>query len=229
MPNGMRRLLRWTVNRFRSREFSPDERFTGIYERNSFGGEESHSGTGSSLKQTAFVRQELPGLFERHCVQTLLDAPCGDCHWMSLLDWKRLRYHGVDVVEPLIKRNQTRITKAGMTFARADLCTDALPAVDLIFCRDCWVHLTYRQIDACLRNFQGSGSRFLLTTTFNSRGSNRDLRTGVIWRPLNLQCPPFNFPDPVEVVLERCTEDGGKFADKALGLWRLADLKPLAN
>jgi hypothetical protein len=225
MPNGLSRLFKWGMNRFRSREFSVAERFTSIYDQNTFGAAESRSGTGSTLEQTAAVRQELPGLLERHGVRTLLDAPCGDCHWMSTLEWQRVRYHGVDVVEALIRQNEGRFSKSGMIFSRADLCREPLPEADLILCRDCWVHLTFRQIRSCLENFQRSGSKYLLTTTFTARAANRDLSAGVIWRPLNLQVAPFHFPPPVELLGELCTEDGGRYADKALGLWRLNDLK----
>jgi hypothetical protein len=225
MTNAISRLLRWTANRFRSREFSVEKRFTEIYAQNTFGGQESRSGTGSTLHQTAMIREELPCLMERHGVQSILDAPCGDCHWMSTLDWGRVRYQGADVVEALIGKNQHVFGKRGMAFVRADLCADPLPQADLILCRDCWVHLTFCQIQSCLENFRRSKSRYLLTTTFTTQGPNRDLATGVIWRPLNLGLPPFSFPAPLELLVERCTEEDGRYADKALGLWRLDDLK----
>ncbi len=224
MQNVLLRWFNWSVNRFRSREFSVAERFTRVYDQNSFGAAESRSGSGSTLEQTAAVRQQLPSLLEKHQVRSLLDAPCGDCHWMSLLDWGRVRYHGVDVVEELIRYNQSRFSESGMNFSQADLCHDALPQVDLILCRDCWVHLTFRQIQTSLQNFRRSGSRYLLTTTFASRSANWDLPVGVIWRPLNLQLAPFHFPPPVDLLVEQCTEQGGKYSDKGLGLWRLNDL-----
>ena len=37
----------------------------------------------------------------------------------------------------------------------------------------------------------------------------------------------FNLPAPVKLINEGCTEDGGKFADKSLGLWRVEDLRYL--
>jgi hypothetical protein len=46
---------------------------------------------------------------------------------------------------------------------------------------------------------------------------------------LNLQLPPFNFPAPLRLIEENCTEDGGKYADKSLGLWRLSDLPDLTH
>ena len=44
------------------------------------------------------------------------------------------------------------------------------------------------------------------------------------WRPLNLERAPFGFPPPREVLREGCTEQGGTFADKSLGLWSVNDL-----
>jgi hypothetical protein len=41
------------------------------------------------------------------------------------------------------------------------------------------------------------------------------------WRPINLERAPFNWPAPVELIVEECTESGGVFADKSLGLWRI--------
>jgi hypothetical protein len=40
-----------------------------------------------------------------------------------------------------------------------------------------------------------------------------------------LQLPPFNFPKPLKLIDEKCTEYNGKFADKHLGLWLLNDIK----
>ena len=44
------------------------------------------------------------------------------------------------------------------------------------------------------------------------------------WRTLNFNLPPFDFPEPMLVINEKCTEADGAFKDKSLGVWRLADL-----
>jgi hypothetical protein len=92
--------------------------------------------------------------------------------------------------------------------------------VDLILCRDLLVHLSFHDIKSALSNIFESGSRFVLTTTFPTRDINRDIETGQ-WRPLNLQRPPFSFPPPIRLITERCTELGGQWADKCLGLWEV--------
>jgi hypothetical protein len=63
----------------------------------------------------------------------------------------------------------------------------------------------------------------LLTTTFTSQRPNRDTSRGE-WRTLNLELPPFNFPKPLRVINEKCSEAGGAYWDKGLALWRLSDL-----
>ena len=206
-------------------EFEVAAHFGRIYERNLFGGDESVSGQGSTWEQTAVIRRELPQLFQRRGVRSVLDAPCGDGHWIMALDWSVIAYTGVDVVPALIQANTVRHADRSGRFLVGDLCRDPLPPADLILCRDCWVHLDFRQIKACLVNFRRSGAKYLLTTTFPAHPRNRDLM-GLIWRPLNLQAPPFNFPAPLDVIVEGCTEEGGRFADKALACWNLPELAP---
>jgi hypothetical protein len=67
---------------------------------------------------------------------------------------------------------------------------------------------------------------WLLTTTFSECGVNEEIATGD-WPPLDLERDPFEFPAPFELLNERCTEGGGVFADKSLGLWRMAGLAGL--
>jgi hypothetical protein len=42
---------------------------------------------------------------------------------------------------------------------------------------------------------------------------------------MNLERKPFNFPEPVERIDEKCTEAGGQFSDKHIAIWRVSDLK----
>jgi hypothetical protein len=134
------------------------------------------------------------------------------------------RYTGIDIVEGLIEANQRKYANAQINFACLDIITDKLPAADVIFCRDCLVHLNFEQARKAIRNFQRSQATYLLTTTFTDRTQNVDLGEKDMWRTLNLQLPPFNFPRPIRVINENCTEGDGNFADKSLGLWKLADL-----
>lgn len=208
--------------------FPVREHFRRIYEENLFGGAESRSGRGSSLVQTERLRQILPALLIALKARRFLDAPCGDCRWIAELNWEGCEYIGVDVVPDLIEANRRRLSGRPMEFRVADLCSDKLPLADVVFCRDCWVHLDFRQIRASIRNFARTGATYLCSTTFTAVQKNRDLRSA-IWRPLNLQLPPFCFPPPRQLLVEGCSEDAGKYADKSIGVWAFADLPEQAG
>lgn len=206
------------------RNLSLKDKFSEVYAKNIFGGADSRSGAGSDLAQTEVIRTAIPRILREHNVRSMLDAPCGDWFWMREVDLSTAKYTGADIVEALIIRNRSQFGREGIEFKCLDLSKDELPKVDLIFSRDCLVHLSYADAQKMLANFKASGATFLLTTTFTGRSSNIDLGDG-FWRPLNMQLAPFNFPPPIEIINEKCTEGGGNFGDKSLGLWLLKDIQ----
>lgn len=199
---------------------SPQQRFTRIFRRNTWGDDDSLSGTGSSLTQTESIRRVLPSLIRELDCRSLLDIPCGDFFWMKSVGLD-IDYTGGDIVDELISDNQRLYGRDGRRFVHLDLLQDTLPQVDLILCRDCLVHFSYEHILQALSTIKGSGSKYLLTTTFIEREKNEDIPTGG-WRPINLQRPPFGFPEPLRLIDERCPDDG--YRDKHLGLWKTADI-----
>ncbi|MAE67975.1 MAG: hypothetical protein CMJ18_27290 [Phycisphaeraceae bacterium] len=196
--------------------------FTGIYERNLWGSTESDSGTGSELERTRAIAEALPDLLRELRVTSMLDIPCGDFHWMSRVDLDAVRYIGADIVRTLIDENR-RFADERRSFVHLDLTCDPLPAADLVFCRDCFVHLCDRDVLRALDNIRRSGATWLLTTTFTRRRRNVDIKTGG-WRTLNLTRPPFDLPPPLRLIDERCTEGGGQFVDKSVGLWKVGEI-----
>jgi len=198
------------------------ETFREIYVNNAWGSDDSRSGTGSDLTQTAVVREVLPGILRELGVRSMLDVPCGDFHWMRMLDLD-VDYIGADVVPDLIAANNAHYASDRRRFQVVDISNDDLPRVDLVFCRDLLVHFSFSDARRAIANLKRSGSTYLLTTTFADRTTNADIETGQ-WRPLNLQLAPFDFPPALRLVNEKCTEWGDAWADKSLALWKLADL-----
>lgn len=198
--------------------------FEKIYDLHHWYNEESKSGPGASLRQTKTVRNVLPTLLQELNIKTILDIPCGDFNWMKEVDLTAYNYCGADIVNFIIKHNNGVFARSGRQFLWADITTSPLPQVDLVFCRDCFVHFSYPDIDKAIRNIKKSGSKYLLTTTFPTR-SNVDITTGS-WRPVNLESDPFLFPVPLRLLNENCTEGYGMFTDKSLGLW---DIERLPN
>jgi hypothetical protein len=204
----------------------PQELFTAIWRTNLWGAETSASGLGSEDAATATLRRELPQLFRRLRIETLLDLPCGDFGWMSRIELGLKTYLGADIVAELIAENTRRHATADgrVRFAHLDLLQDGLPKMDAILCRDCLVHLSFANINRALAQLRASGSRFLIATTFTDHDRNEDAADGD-WRMLNLERAPFGFPPPFAVINEGCTEGEGAYADKSLGVWKLSDLK----
>lgn len=184
---------------------------------------EELSGTGASLSQTAAIAQELPGLLHELGVDVMLDLPCGDFAWMRHLHLPVSKYIGADIVPELVDANQQRYGDERRSFMVLDLTADPLPPAELLFCRDCLVHLSFEDIGKALGNIRRSGIIYLLTTTFPDCAENEDITTGD-WRLINLERPPFSFPAPLRLIDEQCTEGSGRYRDKSLGLWRVSDL-----
>jgi len=218
-------LLSWYRSRNRNslkfRNMNDKEVFTEIYKSNLWGSSESISGTGSEIKQTNTLIDNLDKLLKEMKIGSVLDLPCGDFKWMQYVDLSNIDYLGADIVEELIKRNIMHYKKRGnLKFEVLNLVTDPLPKSDMIIVRDCLVHLSYDHIYSAIKNIKSSGSKYLLTTTFTNCHQNHDIVTGD-WRPLNLQEKPFNFPSPILVINENCTEGSGEYKDKSMALWHI--------
>ena len=216
-----RMLQRRSGQRLAKRFATAEDRFKYIFETNHWDECESVSGPGSTLEETEPLRRLLPGLIRELNAETLLDLPCGDFHWMQHTNLSGVRYIGGDLVGELIERNQAKHSRDGVEFRKIDLVNDSLPTVDVILCRDCLVHLSFADAQGALANIARSGAKWLLTTSFLGVTRNDDIVTGQ-WRSINLTLPPFNLPEPKQVIAENCTET--EFPDKTLSLWSVESL-----
>jgi SAM-dependent methyltransferase len=188
--------------------------FTDIYKNNNWKSEESVSGQGSTLDATIGIRYELPKLFARFHVKSVLDIPCGDFNWLSKVEGIRdLHYIGADIVPELIEENKKRYPR--VHFEVVDITKDRLQQVDMILVRDLFGHFSDVDLKLAIDNIKRSGSKYLLATTFPSTFNTIQIKTGQ-WRALNLDyycgLPP---------VLEIINEGNQLFRDKCLGLWKL--------
>ena len=198
-------------------------RFAYIFENNLWGSDESHSGLGSTLRETAALRREIPALLREIGVHSVLDIPCGDFRWMNEMDMEGIRYVGADIVEAIVAKNRQKFDCQTRRFVGLDLTCDQLPSCDVVLSRDCLVHLSYQNIGRALKNVKRSGTNWLLMTNFLRIETNREIADGD-WRPLNFELAPFGFPKPERTIVEGCVECDGAFDDKALCLWPIADI-----
>lgn len=200
--------------------------FTHFYHSNYWRGNESKSGTGSSLEQTQDLIDKLDELFLKLNVNKILDIPCGDFNWMKHLSLNEHReYMGADIVEEVIESNLEKYKNDNINFSVLDITQDSLPDADVIIVRDCLVHFTYDYIYQTLENLKKQNFKYILMTSFTARPNNIDLFHVGEWRPLNMQIAPFNLPEPSEILNENCTEENLAYSDKSMCLWTKEDLE----
>lgn len=200
--------------------------FTEIYKKNHWGDKDTISGTGSNLIQTKLIIESIPNILKEYKISTILDIPCGDFYWMNNVNLNGINYIGADIVKELIEANTKKYESFNISFKKLNLIEDELPKVDLIFCRDCLVHFSFKNIYKSITNICNSHSKYFMTTTFIEREKNVDIETGQ-WRPINFETYPFHFPEPRRIINEGCTENNNIYSDKSLGLWDINDIRLL--
>ena len=191
---------------------------------NKWAGKHSASGPGSDNYETRIIVDELSSAFSDLGISSMLDIPCGDFHWMKDVNLSHIDYIGADIVKELVENNIEKYGREDVHFQKLNLIEDKLPKADLVFCRDCLVHLSFEDIFKAFDNLIESQSEYIFTTTFTGRTDNCDIATGG-WRTLNLECAPFTLPTPLKIINEGCTENDGIYKDKSLGLWRISDIR----
>jgi hypothetical protein len=197
--------------------------FTRIFQTNGFWGSESISGPGSDLASTEALRSALPALFRSFGIRRIVDAPCGDMNWMRHVEYEFEFFVGADIVRDLIARLRAEFQSDRIHFQTANICEDILPQADAVFCRDCFVHLSFANVRDATRLLKLSGTRFIITTTFPDI-ANSDVDPGG-WRQINLESEPFRWPSPMKLIRENAPEREDRWTrGKSLGMWPIVAL-----
>ena len=193
-----------------------------IFEYGNWRDRDTICGFGSTLEATEYIRAQLPLLCESLNIKTMLDVPCGDFNWMKEVSLPKVKYIGADVVKKLIIKNVELYSKENREFIYLDVTRDRIPKVDLILCKDLFIHFSFEDIMLTLKNFKASDAKYLLASTYMGEIKNID-RSTPCCRLINLQTAPFNFPAPLEIIPEK-TELRHEYSKKVLALWRLDDI-----
>lgn len=146
--------------------------FTQIHDSGHWDVGETRDGTGSTLRFTQQLISDLPDLFRRWHVTSILDAGCGEFHWMRHCDLSGITYVGGDVVAAKLATLRDRFPEH--SWLDLDITEDAMPNVDLWLCRDTLIHLPDDMIRRSLRNFVSSGTRLLLVGHSELHGAGND-------------------------------------------------------
>ena len=179
--------------------------FKDIYKQNYWKGKQSVSGPGSDLEYTTILRKELPILIKKFHIQSILDAPCGDCFWISKINFNQpITYIGCDIAENIINnlyKNNPFNDNVQASFQNLDIVNDPIPNADIWICRDTLFHLPLIDALAVIDKFKKSSINYFLSTSFSFPKENVDVGNGG-FRPLNLSISPFNMPKPIYTICD---------------------------
>ena len=205
-----RRFKRYSRS-MRDRSLTPAQVFSDIYKNNLWGGKtgEFCSGEGSSLKTNEAYCTYVKDFIAHHQIKRVLDIGCGDFQVSCNIAEPHFEYVGIDVVEPLIERNQRTFGNQHITFKCLDVTVDELPDADLVLIREVLQHLSNQQISAILEKIKNVP--YAIITEYQPahdvlRTANLDKPHGMdtrIWdhSGVYLEHPPFSVSD-VEIVRE---------------------------
>ena len=206
------------------------QEFTQLYENNGFGGEESKSGPGSSLRDTSIVRTKLSQFIKEKNIQSIVDIPCGDFNWMKEVVGD-CSYLGGDIVEELIESNNKKYSTDKIKFKAIDILNDPIPEGDLLIVRDLIVHYPLEQGIKITEKIKKSKCKYIASTTLCKKGNkvwdivdkNNDIALNLdVGRHyvVNLLTDPFNFPLPDYIIEEIPEIDNyDKGHRKTLSIW----------
>ncbi len=210
--------------------------FSQVYTQNLWDGGESRSGQGSGVFQTRTLIEGLPAMLSRYQIGSLLDVPCGDFNWMKEVDFGSSTYIGGDIVPELIEENQRKYGSDRRQFICIDLVSQALPAADMIFIRDCFIHFSTDLVFQSLNNILSSPIKYICMTHDMQHirypnGENVPLeraQDGVNfeYRPIDFEIPPFSFPPPLDVLNEHPNrKDFGGGGEYVMALWEASQIR----
>ncbi len=199
-----------------NRQRSVAEVFGEKYQGNQWGGTDGEFFSGSGSTTEVIVEPYLDMIRQRAASEGFLgkvfvDLGCGDFRVGDELLPLCSRCIGVDVVEPLIRRNQAAYPVPNVQFVCLDIIADELPDGDVCFVRQVLQHLSNAEIGAILGKLKKY--RWVFITEHypcedgNTRPNVDKVHGGYIRAFVNsgvyLSEPPFRLPtEALELVLE---------------------------
>ena len=200
--NTLNRILTYGQRREQRKRFNEmlkfddiQSRFTHIYKYKLWGDDGSASGPGSILKNTLIIRKEMPLIFKKLEIKTILDVACGDFTWMQkVVRDSDIKYTGGDIVDEMIQNLNKKYADSNTSFIHLDITESELPCADMIICRDVLFHLSYKNIKKFFENLKKSDFKYIAITNNIGNFENKDVDSGK-FRRLNFFIKPFLFSE----------------------------------
>jgi SAM-dependent methyltransferase len=134
----------------KNRRKNVEDVFTEIYQMNKWGSQnkEFSSGSGSYNEEIVSPYIEMisqKAVSENYLGKVFVDLGCGDFNVGKKLIPFCSEYIGVDIVKPIILRNQEKYGNDSIKFIHLDIVKDELPDGDVCFVRQVLQHLSNRE------------------------------------------------------------------------------------
>jgi len=172
-------------------------------------------GKGATVEMTKVLRPFIEESIVKYKIKSISDAGCGDYAWMALVNKHGASYVGYDINDEMLNQLEYK----DVSFEIFDITQAVLPKTDLIICKDCLIHLTTEDGVKAINNFRESGSKYLMSTTYdfikkNVQISKMDHPKQYGFRKVNLQIAPYNLGTRLCKVYEPAY-------DKYFSMWKL--------
>ena len=187
---------------------------------------DSVCGTGSTVQYTEPLRTALRAFLEKHNLQSMLDAPCGDYSWMSMTELPaNFKYVGADIVTALVDSNKSKYPN--VEFHCLDITSDCLPDVDVLFCRDCLIHFSFDDIKKAFKNIVRSNIQHVMLTNYPDQ-QVPDISTGG-FHPTNFTLDPINLGAPIDNIFDWIPGTANGNQKRYMSLWHRSAIENYVN
>ncbi len=163
--------------------------FEEIYLNNSWG---FGSGHGSLPSVTRGYRKFLQDFMKDNNIKSVVDFGCGDWQFSKYINWKDIRYIGVETVPNLVTKNQELHGSKNVNFILSPDKYYKISVADLLIIKDVLQHLEKGEIIKILKELVPRYRFVLIINNIEPRRSiNVNIKRGG-FRPLDLRLHPYN-------------------------------------
>lgn len=108
----------------------------------------------SVLQNSQTFIQFLEIFLQCNNIRSVIDIGCGDWSFSRYIQWGDVQYLGIDIVQPIIKKNLNQFAARNIRFLHADVLEMDLPKADLLLCKDVFHYWPNEKIERIVAQFQ---------------------------------------------------------------------------
>ena len=159
------------------------------------------SGPGSNVIANKKYINYLNDFIKEKNIKSIVDIGCGDWQIMKNINLNNIKYYGYDASKNVINNNNNKFKKENIKFIYSDLDLKTnYPKADLLICKDVLQHLSYKNINKIISQFNKFKYLFIIDDKNDSGNTiNKDIKDGG-YRKIDIRNPPFNIKNLSEPI-----------------------------